>query len=247
MTKRHRTVDRVTTILEYAVSSPSGVTLRELADLLGAPKSSVHSLVQGLVAAAYLSEENGRLHGGPGVRALTGHLRVPWLVRASTQLLEELTEVSDETAMLGTRVGNGIVYQAQAASPRGVRYVPQLLESRPLFTTALGKLYLAELDAEQLEELYETEQPDLSGGLSELRKALEQVRNEGVAYNLGDTVQELYAVSVPIRDEDKLLIAGVTVAGPQERMARKLSEVTDSAQKCAQRFSDELHLGRHVK
>jgi DNA-binding IclR family transcriptional regulator len=62
----HRTVDRVTAILETVSLTPQGVTLAELATALDAAKSSVQELTNGLLARGYLVEDDGRFHLGPG-------------------------------------------------------------------------------------------------------------------------------------------------------------------------------------
>ena len=62
----HRTVDRVTGILETVSLNPRGVTLAELATALDAAKSSVQELTNGLLARGYLVQEDGRFHLGPG-------------------------------------------------------------------------------------------------------------------------------------------------------------------------------------
>src|SRR4029079_17910071 len=62
----HRTVDRVVEILETVSLNPRGVTLAELATALGAAKSSVQELTNGLLARGYLIEEDRRFHLGPG-------------------------------------------------------------------------------------------------------------------------------------------------------------------------------------
>src|SRR4029077_19680235 len=56
----HRTVDRVVEILETVSLSPRGVTLAELATAMGAAKSSVQELTNGLLARGYLIEEDRR-------------------------------------------------------------------------------------------------------------------------------------------------------------------------------------------
>src|SRR6478609_8972726 len=62
----HRTVDRVVEILETVSLSQRGVTLAELATAMGAAKSSVPELTNGLLARGYLIEEDRRFHLGPG-------------------------------------------------------------------------------------------------------------------------------------------------------------------------------------
>ena len=62
----HRTVDRVVEILETVSLSQRGITLSELATAMGAAKSSVQELTNGLLARGYLIEEDRRFHLGPG-------------------------------------------------------------------------------------------------------------------------------------------------------------------------------------
>src|SRR4030081_2373504 len=75
--QHHRTVDRITRILETVVYRP-GITFSELARALDAPKGSVHGFISGLLAAGWLYEQNHHFYLGPAVYALTlasGHIR----------------------------------------------------------------------------------------------------------------------------------------------------------------------------
>ena len=50
----HRTVSRVMAVLEAVVASePNGLRLADLADMLDAPKSTLHGLAKGLAATGY--------------------------------------------------------------------------------------------------------------------------------------------------------------------------------------------------
>ena len=80
MPQNHRTVDRVTRILEEVVYRP-GMTFGDLSHTVDAPKSSVHGFVSGLLAQGWLHEADGRFYLGPAVYALTlagGHIRAGW-------------------------------------------------------------------------------------------------------------------------------------------------------------------------
>ena len=57
--QNHRTVDRVTRILEEVVYSP-GMTFAELVRALDAPKSSVHGFIRGLLAKGSIAFISGR-------------------------------------------------------------------------------------------------------------------------------------------------------------------------------------------
>ena len=67
--QNHRTVDRVTRILEEVVYHP-GITFAELVCALNAAKSSVHGFMRGLLAKGWLYEEQGRYYLGPAVDGL---------------------------------------------------------------------------------------------------------------------------------------------------------------------------------
>src|SRR2546422_6851686 len=89
----HRTVDRITGILETVVYRP-GITFSELARALDAPKGSVHGLISGLLATGWLYEEEHRFHLGPAVYALMlagGHIRAGLVTHADLALLHEQT------------------------------------------------------------------------------------------------------------------------------------------------------------
>jgi len=66
----HRTIDRVTQILEEVVYHP-GIGFAELARALDAPKSSVHGFIRGLQAKGWLYESDRRFYLGPAVYGLT--------------------------------------------------------------------------------------------------------------------------------------------------------------------------------
>ena len=75
--KNHRTIDRVTRLLEEVVYNP-GMTFAQFVRALNAPKSSVHGFISGLLANGWLYQEQHRFYLGPAVYGLTlasGHIR----------------------------------------------------------------------------------------------------------------------------------------------------------------------------
>jgi DNA-binding IclR family transcriptional regulator len=54
-----------------------------------------------------------------------------------------------------------------------------------------------------------------------LRQELQKVRERGYALNLGEHLEEVYAIGVPVNGEDGGPVAAVTVAGPVSRWNRK--------------------------
>ena len=129
--QNHRTVDRVTQILEEVTYRP-GITFTELARALGAPKSSVHGFVRGLLAKGWLYEDDKRFYLGPAIYGLTmasGQMRAGSVTQQAYRRSQRRpTAPSSSASKPGTTsslVAAGT--DAHTASPRG-RHPRQLLD-----------------------------------------------------------------------------------------------------------------------
>jgi DNA-binding IclR family transcriptional regulator len=146
--QRHRTIDRVTQILEEVVYNP-GMTFAELARSLDAPKSSVYGFIQGLLAAGWLFEDGRRFYLGPAVYGLTmasGHIRAGLVTNAD---LNELHEATGVTVFLGIQAGDNLIYVAEAGSDTLTGYAARTNIRRTLLETAGGKALLAAMPENQ--------------------------------------------------------------------------------------------------
>jgi DNA-binding IclR family transcriptional regulator len=146
--QNHRTIDRVTQIVEEVVYHP-GMTFAELTRALQAPRSSVHGFIQGLLAAGWLHQDNNRFYVGPALHGLTlasGHLRAGSVTDADLQELQKETGV---TVFLGVLAGESLIYVSEA----GVELMPgfgaRTNIRRRLLETAGGKALLAAAPADE--------------------------------------------------------------------------------------------------
>ncbi|SEF60518.1 transcriptional regulator, IclR family [Saccharopolyspora kobensis] len=235
--KAHRTVSRVTTILELAAAHRSGVRLAELAAALDAPRSSVHGLVKGLVVTGYLREEGGAYRIGPAINSLLA-AAPPTVAEAARPAMERLHRQFDETVMLATLVGDSVVYTDAIESTEPIRYSAPLRTRRPLHPTSSGKCILA-FGTERFREGY------LAGHLSDpdqreqIRRQLEEVAEAGVAINRGETLPDRSGVGAPIFEKGKVA-AAIAVAGPSSRLADKITEIAEATKAAAHEVSEHL-------
>lgn len=236
----HRTVNRVTTILETVSSAPEGVPLYTLAEKLDAPKSSIFSLLNGLVSQGYLLKVDGKYTLGPAVSALLAAAPPPVLGERFKPLITALRAEFDETVMIATQVGDSIVYVAKEESRQSIRYSAPLGVRRPIYPTSTGKCFLAAMsDARQLRYL-RTQIP------SEKRRAeaveeLRQVRETGIAYNHGETLKDVSAAASLIGPAAKPT-AAIAIAGPTVRVSAMLDEFGISARRAAKEAEKLLGL-----
>lgn len=236
--KEHRTASRVTTILEIAAAHPDGATLGDFSAALAAPKSSVHGLTQGLVATGYLRQEDRRYVLGPAIAALlaTGG---PSLSRAAGPAMRTLREHFDETVMLGTLVGDSVVYVDAMESTQLIRYSAPLHQRRPLYPTSTGKCFLAQMSQRRRSAYVSVHVP--TADRDRVERELDEIRAAGFATNVGETLPDISAVASPIMVRGRPA-ACIAVAGPTPRMADKLTPaataVLDAARLAALQLGD---------
>jgi len=106
----HRTVDRVTQILEEVTYRPR-ITFTGLARALQAPKSSVHGFVRGLLAKDWLYEDDKRFYLGP---AIYGQPVALWSVQAGNHLIYIRDRIASSTKYSGTQYELATVVRDQS-------------------------------------------------------------------------------------------------------------------------------------
>src|SRR4051794_39741830 len=122
--KNHRTIDRVTQILEEVVYHP-GIGFAELSRALDAPKSSVHGFIRGLQAKGWLYESDRRFYLGPAIYGLTlasGNIRAGQVSQADLDALHKDTGM---TVFLGVEAGDHLIYIGEARTRPPTRLPPR--------------------------------------------------------------------------------------------------------------------------
>ena len=224
----HRTVDRVTQILENVSLSPRGVTLAELADALDAAKSSVQELTNGLLARGYLTEEEHRFHLGPGPFILAARANKLAALSLDHQLTVDLATTLDCTVFVGVRVGDAIVFVDHVGeeSPN-LTFVARTHVRRPLYTSAAGKTLLANVGDDEMYRLLDLAAPDEAGAVRQFLAELPEIRSRRLAFNRGATFPGAFAVATPLLAPDGNLIAAIS-AGTNDAEAGRLDDLGEA-------------------
>ena len=224
--QQHRTVSRVLRILEaIATAGDDGITLARLAIELESPKTSIFAAVKGLVSEGYVTEVQGRYFLGPALGALMPSGSQA-LGRYALPLMREIRDETNETVTLAVRVGDSVVYTDSVQSSNIICYSAPLQTRRPLWPTSSGKIFLAaEPDpAGTLARLAELQGPQSIPSINaRCLPELAEVSRTGMAFNRGETVEDVGAVAVGLRQGGRL-VAAIAVAGPTGRVSSRLTE-----------------------
>ena len=220
--QNHRTIDRVTKILEEVVYNP-GSTFADLTRALDAPKSSVYGFVRGLLATGWLHEDRHQFYLGPAAYGLTltsGHIRAGLVTDADLAALHEDTGV---TVFLGVRAGDHLIYVAETGSHILTGFGARSGIRRSLLETAGGKAFLAAM-SQQERVAYLRRRPPGDGPLIEQFLAdYDEIRRTGIARNtLHGGAQ--HAIATTVRNRVGEVVAEVTLVGPASVVLPKVDQ-----------------------
>ena len=231
--QNHRTVDRVTRILEEVVYNP-GMTFAELARALDAPKSSVHGFLSGLLANGWLYEQDHRFYLGPAVYGLTlasGHIRAGLVTHAD---LAELHEQTGLAVFLGVQAGDHLVYIAEVGSDALTVFEARSNIRRPLLATAGGKALLAEWSEAEREAFLRRRSPEDAELVDAFLAELGEVRRTRIATNVR-LKGARFAIATAVHNQSGAAVASITLVGPTadvqprtKKLARLLIQHADS-------------------
>jgi IclR family acetate operon transcriptional repressor len=204
-------------ILNLLVSHKEGLRLTEIKEALKLPVSSVHNVLQTMVAAEVLVvDEDLRYFVGPRTVSLalrTVHaLDVRSLARRPLQDLAR--EIGDDV-YLGLRMGSRVVYADRILGTQRISLDIRLGESLFLHSTATGKLFAAFDDrlaagvmGRKLPKLTATTITSAEG----LAQEYARIREQGFAKSQEESTEGVVGYAVPIRSADGQLAAAVHVS-----------------------------------
>ena len=90
----------------------------------------------------------------------------------------------------------------------------------------MGKLYLAEYSAEELEKYFRSSKPQKRTvhsitNLADFLKLKEEIKKEGLSYDREEYEYGLTCIAAPIRDRNGNVAASMSISGPTSRLLHK--------------------------
>jgi DNA-binding IclR family transcriptional regulator len=223
--QNHRTVDRVTRILEEVVYKP-GMTFAELARALEAPKSSVHGFISGLLAKGWLYELDHRFFLGPAVYGLTlasGHIRAGLVTHTDLVALHEATGVA---VFLGVQAGDHLIYIAEAGLDAVAGFEARSNIRRTLLDTAGGKALLAERPDAEREAYLRRRNGEVAEQVEHFLEELAQIRKTRIATNVR-MAGSRFAIATTVHNQAGEPVASITLVGPTTQVQSRLKKLSD--------------------
>jgi DNA-binding IclR family transcriptional regulator len=211
-------LQRAVELLTQLGDEPAEKTVAELVSGTGVPTSTAYRLLAEL-------EQHGLVQRGSDRTVALGTRLVALgrtaeeglrerLVEPARAVMAALSEEVGETAILTAPCGlEGIVLHVVETDRHSVRLSYARYRRAPMHRGASGKILAAYLEPDERDRLIATAaEPTLA-------EELDRIRADGFAFTAGELDEGAAAVAAPILDRRGRIAAGLSVAGPEQRVA----------------------------
>jgi DNA-binding IclR family transcriptional regulator len=222
-------ISRAAQVLRALEGRPEGLSLSQLSERTGLPRSTVHRLlgaleVEGFVIAAV---PGGRMRLGPELVRLAESGR-PDLQQLFRPEMQHLFDDLNETIDLAVLDGDHLRFVDQIPAPHRLRAVSAVGASFPLHCTANGKAVLALMDDAEVVRLLPARLPRHTPNTITTRRALlnelAEIRDDGVALDREEHTLGISAAGFAIRDAVGRFVA-LSVPMPTQRFEGREREI----------------------
>ena len=246
-----KSADRVLDILELYIGKQGSYSLTEISKILSTPPSSTHQILQNMLARGYLEmDETGKqfLLGYKLFEIRTDYMKNTDLKSEFYRIARVISSDINEIVSLAIRSADKVLYIAETQSQQPMRVTANIGCVLPLYASASGKLFLTQLSNEEIDALYPEEELEM---LTEhtiptktmLKQQLEEIRLEGIAYNQGESVDDLRCIAGPIYNTEGKIVASMSITIPFIRMTdEKREKVLNWIIKATEEISNRAYL-----
>lgn len=236
-------IARAAAVLRALRDDTGGMSLGQIAEKVGLPRSTVQRIVGALQEERLViaSAAGGSIRLGPEISALAEVTRYS-IVEECRVILSDLSAHLGETVDLSVLRGAGMIFLDQVPGTHRLRAISSVGDVFPLTTTANGRAALAMLPADKAARLAADEWgrrglvPDPAG----FAALLERVGSAGLAFDLDEHTDGISAVGAAFADRGGEIHA-ISVPIPSARFQRRRREVEQAVKTAVARIGAVLH------
>lgn len=218
-------IARAAAVLRALKEGQTGLSLGQIADKVGLPRSTVQRIVAALIDERLLiATRAAGVRLGPELQALAEAARTN-TVDLCRPHLNALMAATGETVDLSVLRGGKMVFLDQVQGGHRLRAVSSVGEHFALTTTANGRAALSILPEDQATALAVAEWGPAGGKLPDLLARLALARELGFAEDNDDHTEGISAIGIAFRDFGGEVFA-ISLPIPTSRFAERRAQVT---------------------
>ena len=201
-----------------------GVT--ELSKRLKLHKNNVFRLLATLESRGYIEQNKATENYRLGLKSLElgqTFIKQMGLLRQAKPILDSMVDSCNETCYVAIFKEGHVVYLDVVETDMTVRVVSRVGSRMPSYCTAAGKVHLAFMSDEEINELIPTEELQTFTSTTiatrdALKETLAEVAEQGYAIDDEELDLGVRCVSAPIRDYTRRIVGAISISGPSMRL-----------------------------
>lgn len=224
------------------------MTLSEVAREAGLTRAAARRFLLTLADLGYVRTDGRLFRLAPRVLDLGyAYLSSLSLPGVAEPHLEWLAHATGESSSMSVLDGADIVYVARVPASRIMAVAISVGTRFPAHATSMGRVLLAGLDGDQLEDYLATADlaaltPQTVGSAEQLRERVAEVRRAGYALVDQELEQGVRSLAAPVHDSRGRVVAAVNVSSHVSRMTKEKArrEFLPPLQQAATRIEADL-------
>lgn len=237
--KLNRTTQRTVEILKLVSKNPEGITLDEICEKMGLPKTSAYDIVTTLAELGMVHVDRGQRQrytiGLMAYRIGINYTNNLDFISVIEPELKAFAKEVGKTVFFGVRSDHEVVYICKAEPENPIITTATVGTKNPMYCTSLGKAILAYSDEETREQVMNrikfrknTEKTILNK--ESLAAELEKVREQRYALDAREMEDHMECVGSPVFGPDGSVIGAISVSSlykpteDYEHLGRLVSE-----------------------
>ena len=240
--------------MELFLDNQYSLSVPEIVEHLGFPRTTTHELVNTLVHVGYLRRDEkqpNKVFLGPKVLELGNVYAAKLdLIAEGRKIAEEIVAKCDETVQMAILDGTEAVFVAKVDCSKMVRLVSRVGSRLPAHCTAVGKMLLSGLSEPDIDGLYNGQEKlekmteNSIDSLSRLKHELSVIRKRGLSYDDCESNTDVRCVSAPVYNHAGKIIAAMSISVPISRTTTsKQDELAVLIRKGAEEVSRSMGYG----
>lgn len=251
---RVQVLDRSLDLIELLATSENGMSIAELSQMSGLPKSTVHRILATYAERHYV-EKNAETSiyflGYKFVELASLYLNKIMLKTEAAPIMHELAARFGATSYLGILENNEVMYLERAEQFNSLRLYTQIGKREPLYCTALGKVLMSALPKEEFEHIaaglsYKPYTTNTHTSYEAFAEDVAFARENGYAVDRGEHTEGSSCLAVPIYDYTRKVMAAMSISAYGLLDTFPESEVFKTMRDAAEELSKRMGYSKPV-
>lgn len=216
-------------LLEALAAEESNVTLPLLVKKLGLTRNKVFRLLATMEERGLIerNEPSGTFRLGLNAFEMAQHiLKGASLIRMAHPVMEQLARKHDEAVYITVMNNDEVLFLDMVDCFQRIKTVDMVGQRFPFFTNAAGKALKAMSASDFFDRMSHRRGPKSSSmpDLNKLESELSEIRQKGIAVDVGGVGDGICAVAVAIKDYAGKVVCALTMLAPSFRMLQERLE-----------------------